>query len=103
MITASLALSVAAAPNARLLVLDTLLPGQCLRCESPPAAFRELLAREASPLVAVGRNRLSLHSRPSLHPVLQQPSDTSLRADGSVPWAESARGACDGAPAEWRP
>ena len=44
-----------ATPNARLLVLDTLLPGQCLRCEAPPQILRELIASEALPLVACGR------------------------------------------------
>lgn len=48
---------------ARLLVLDTLLPGQQLRCETPPAGFRTLVEETEAPLVVVGSERLSLHSR----------------------------------------
>ena len=62
--TAAVLLTAAlATPNARLLVLDTLLPGQCLRCEAPPQLFRDLVSTEQAPLVACGRNRLTLHSR----------------------------------------
>ena len=63
MMAAMIAALALATPNARLLVLDTLLPGQCLRCEAPPQILRELIASEALPLVACGRNRLTLHSR----------------------------------------
>ena len=37
-------------------VLDTLLPGQCLRREAPPQISRDLIAREQAPLVACGHN-----------------------------------------------
>ena len=59
---ATTALAIASTP-ARLLVLDTLLPGQQLRCEAPPAAFRTLVEGSQAPLVVVGSERLSLHSR----------------------------------------
>ena len=50
-------LTTLAATPARLLVLDALLPGQKLRCEAAPPAFRELCESSAEPLVVVGRNR----------------------------------------------
>lgn len=48
---------------ARLLALDTLLPGQSLRCDGAPDAFRGLVERSTEPLLVVGRSRLTLHSR----------------------------------------
>jgi hypothetical protein len=50
---------------ARLLVLDTLVPGQRLRLEgdTAPASFRELCETSQDPLIVVGRQGLSLHSR----------------------------------------
>jgi hypothetical protein len=50
---------------ARLLVLDTLVPGQRLRLEGDiaPASFRELCETSQDPLIVVGRQGLSLHSR----------------------------------------
>jgi hypothetical protein len=50
---------------ARLLVLDTLLPGQRLRleCDTAPASFRDLCESSQDPLIVVGRQGLSLHSR----------------------------------------
>lgn len=48
---------------ARLLALDTLLPGQTLRCEGAPDEFRALVESSTEPLVVVGRSRLTLHSR----------------------------------------
>ena len=47
--------------TARLLVLDTLLPGQLLRCADAPPSFAALVAGSKEPLVCVGRNQLSLH------------------------------------------
>ena len=57
------ALTTASTTAARLLVLDTLLPGQQLRCESPPKTFRSLVESCEEPLVVVGAERLSLHAR----------------------------------------
>jgi hypothetical protein len=50
---------------ARLLVLDTLVPGQRLRLEgdTAPPSFRQLCETSQDPLIAVGRQGLSLHSR----------------------------------------
>jgi hypothetical protein len=50
---------------ARLLVLDTLVPGQRLRLEgdTAPASLRELCETSQDPLIVVGRQGLSLHSR----------------------------------------
>tara|TARA_B110001452_G_C15103754_1_gene384807 strand:- start:144 stop:866 length:723 start_codon:yes stop_codon:yes gene_type:complete len=47
--------------SARLLVLDTLLPGQRIRCGGAPASFAALVEGSNEPLVCVGRNQLSLH------------------------------------------
>ena len=47
--------------SARLLVLDTLLPGQQLRCAEAPESFATLIEDCKEPLVCVGRNQLSLH------------------------------------------
>jgi hypothetical protein len=53
--------------SARLLVLDTLVPGQRLRLTGDtvdvPTSFRELCQTSTDPLVVVGRQGLSLHSR----------------------------------------
>lgn len=49
------------ATTARLLVLDTVLPGQQLRCDTAPDTFSALVDDCAEPLVLVGRNRWSLH------------------------------------------
>jgi hypothetical protein len=58
--------AVSAVP-ARLLVLDTLVPGQRLRLSQDtvdvPASFRELCTTCPDPIVVVGRQGLSLHSR----------------------------------------
>ena len=48
---------------ARLLVLDTMLPGQRLRVDDAPTSFASLVADNAAPLVVVGRSGLSLHAR----------------------------------------
>jgi len=50
---------------ARLLVLDTLVPGQRLRLDitDPPPSFLDLCRNEPFPIVVVGREGLSLHSR----------------------------------------
>lgn len=51
--------------RARLLVLDTLVPGQRLQLkgDTAPASFRELCDTSQDPLIIVGRQGLSLHSR----------------------------------------
>lgn len=55
------------AVSARLLVLDTLVPGQRLRLTADnvdvPTSFRELCNTCPDPLIVVGRQGLSLHSR----------------------------------------
>jgi hypothetical protein len=45
--------------------LDTLVPGQRLRldCDTAPASFRDLCETSQDPLIVVGRQGLSLHSR----------------------------------------
>jgi hypothetical protein len=50
---------------ARLLVLDTLVPGQRLLLKGgmAPTSFRELCETSQDPLIVVGRQGLSLHSR----------------------------------------
>lgn len=63
LLTFAVAIRAVLAAPARLLVLDTLLPGQQLRCETPPAAFKRLVKSSSAPLVVVGSERLSLHSR----------------------------------------
>lgn len=79
---------------ARVLVLQTLVPGQRLKMgadchqegvqigEGAPPAFWELCARETPPLVCVGREGLSLHSRGV--EVLAAPGDGALVATGRV-------------------
>jgi hypothetical protein len=79
---------------ARVLVLQTLVPGQRLKVgadchhegvqigEGAPPAFWELCARETTPLVCVGREGLSLHSRGV--EVLAAPGDGALVATGRV-------------------
>eukprot|EP00966_Prymnesium_polylepis_P307082 7096478-Prymnesium_polylepis.1 len=47
--------------GARLLVLDTVLPGQRLRCDQAPDSFAALVEDCTEPLVLVSRNQLSLH------------------------------------------
>ena len=47
--------------SARLLVLDTVLPSQQIRCAEAPASFAALVEDSTEPLVFVGRNQLSLH------------------------------------------
>ena len=46
--------------SARLFVLDTLLPGQQLRCSEAPESFAALVEGIEEPLVCVGRNQQSL-------------------------------------------
>ena len=60
-VAAVVATSVADTCSARLLVLDTLLPGQRLRCADAPESFAALVEDGKEPLVCVGRNQLSLH------------------------------------------
>lgn len=48
------------ASSARLLVLDTFLPGQSMRCDQAPDSFAVHVQECAEPLVVVG-NQLSLH------------------------------------------
>jgi len=51
--------------SVRLLVLDTLVPGQRLRLdtEQPPRSFEDFCRNEQYPIVVVGREGLSLHAR----------------------------------------
>jgi hypothetical protein len=71
--------------RARLLVLDTLVPGQRLRFTddtvSVPASFRELCETSQDPLIVVGRQGLSLHSR-GMQVFVQQPADADSSSSG---------------------
>ena len=60
-VAATVATKMADTCSARLLVLDTLLPGQRLRCAEAPGSFAKLVEDSNEPLVCVGRNQLSLH------------------------------------------
>jgi len=60
-VAAAFALTVADTCSVRLLVLDTLLPGQRLCCDTAPESFASLVQDRKEPLVCVGRNQLSLH------------------------------------------
>jgi hypothetical protein len=53
------------ASSVRLLVLDTLVPGQRLRLDKtePPRSFEDFCRNEQYPIVVVGREGLSLHAR----------------------------------------
>ena len=53
--------TIAEASSARLLVLDTVLPGQRLCCDQAPESFAALVEECADPLVLVGRNQFLLH------------------------------------------
>ncbi len=64
---------------ARLLVLDTMVPGQRLRVEDAPPYFRGLVDG-GEPLVVVGRQGLALHARGAEVVVAAEPA----RADGVV-------------------
>ncbi|OEU06466.1 hypothetical protein FRACYDRAFT_254483 [Fragilariopsis cylindrus CCMP1102] len=57
--------STSTSATVRLLVLDTLVPGQRLRLdtEQPPRSFEEFCRNEQDPIVVVGREGLSLHAR----------------------------------------
>ena len=69
---------------ARLLALDTLLPGQTLRCDGAPDEFRALVESSAEPLVVVGRSRLTLHSRGVEVCTQSDGDDILLRATGRL-------------------
>ena len=60
-VAAAVATTVADTCSARLLVLDTLLPGQRLCCAEAPESFAALVFDSKEPLVCVGRNQLALH------------------------------------------
>lgn len=91
---ASVPRSAIAGTPARLLVLTTLVPGQRLKVgadchqegiqigEGAPPSFWELCSLEKSPLVAVGREGLSLHARGV--EVFAEPGGGALVATGRV-------------------
>jgi hypothetical protein len=95
---------------ARLLVLDTLVPGQRLRLkgDTAPASFRELCETSQDPLIAVGREGLSLHSR-GIQVFVEQDSSPSdggdidtftLSATGRI--AEICHGGDEEGGSRWR-
>jgi len=61
--TCSTASSSSVVVSVRLLVLDTLVPGQRLRLDAAPQSFSGSLSNSPCPLVVVGREGLSLHTR----------------------------------------
>ena len=69
--------------SVRLLVLDTLVPGQRLRLdtESPPRSFEDFCRNEQDPIVVVGREGLSLHAR-GVEVVLEESNSSSSTSAG---------------------
>ena len=69
--------------SVRLLVLDTLVPGQRLRLdtESPPRSFEDFCRNEQDPIVVVGREGLSLHAR-GVEVVLEESNSSSSTTSG---------------------
>jgi len=84
MLIAQAVATVKASVPARLLVLDTLLPGQQLRCTSPPPTFTTVVQGSEMPLVVVGSERLSLHSRGVEVTATLDRDDVLLTATGRV-------------------
>ena len=72
--------------SVRLLVLDTLVPGQRLRLdtESPPRSFEDFCRNEQDPIVVVGREGLSLHAR-GVEVVLEDSNISSSTSGCSTP------------------
>jgi hypothetical protein len=80
---------------ARLLVLDTLVPGQRLRldadCVDVPTSFRELCQTSTDPLIVVGRQGLSLHSRGVQVFLVEPDSEQAQDSSGTLSLAATGR------------
>lgn len=78
--------------SVRLLVLDTLVPGQRLRLDTePPRSFEDFCRNEQYPIVVVGREGLSLHTR-GVEVVLEDSNISSTSGCNNTPVTLAATG-----------